>query len=53
LHPPIRKFTVDMNENINSGRIIDEIKPSIISSSHGKDVKYHNDLYSIYKFIYE
>jgi len=53
LHPPIRKFTVDMNENINSGRIIDRIKPSIISSSHGEDVKYNNDLYSIYKFIYE
>ncbi|MCQ9284195.1 MBL fold metallo-hydrolase [Priestia aryabhattai] len=53
LHPPIRKFTVDMNENINSGRIIDEIKPSIISSSHGEDVKYNNDLYSVYKFIYE
>lgn len=53
LYPPIRKFTVDMNENINSGRIIDEIKPSIISSSHGEDVKYNNDLYSVYKFIYE
>lgn len=53
LHPPIRKFTVDMDENINSGRIIDKIKPSIISSSHGEDVKYSNDLYSIYKFIYE
>ncbi|QWH31831.1 MBL fold metallo-hydrolase (plasmid) [Bacillus mycoides] len=53
LHPPIRKFTVDMDENINSGRIIDEIKPSIISSSHGEDVKYNNDLYTIYKFIYE
>jgi len=53
LHPPIRKFTVDMDENINSGRIIDEIKPSIISSSHGEDVKYNGDLYTIYKFIYE
>lgn len=53
LHPPIRKFTVSMDENINSGRIIDEIKPSIISSSHGEDVKYNNDLYSVYKFIYE
>ncbi|MDD9791818.1 MBL fold metallo-hydrolase [Priestia megaterium] len=53
LHPPIRKFTVDMDENINSGRIIDEIKPSIISSSHGEDVKYNDDLYTIYKFIYE
>jgi hydroxyacylglutathione hydrolase len=53
LHPPIRKFTVDMDENINSGRIIDKIKPSIISSSHGEDVKYNGDLYTIYKFIYE
>lgn len=53
LHPPIRKFTVDMGENINSGRIIDKIKPSIISSSHGEDVKYNCDLYPIYKFIYE
>lgn len=53
LHPPIQKFTVDMNENINSGRVIDEIKPSIISSSHGEDVKYNDELYAIYKFRYE
>lgn len=53
LHPPIQKFTVDMDENINSGRVIDEIKPSIISSSHGEDVKYNDKLYSIYKFRYE
>ncbi|RAS85059.1 MBL fold metallo-hydrolase [Priestia endophytica] len=53
LHPPIQKFTVDMDENINSGRVIDEIKPSIISSSHGEDVKYKDGLYAIYKFRYE
>ncbi|MGG3575183.1 MBL fold metallo-hydrolase [Bacillus gobiensis] len=53
LHPPIQKFTVDMDENINSGRVIDEIKPSIISSSHGEDVKYNDELYAIYKFKYE
>lgn len=53
LHPPIQKFTGDMDENINSGRVIDEIKPSIISSSHGEDVKYNDELYAIYKFRYE
>jgi hydroxyacylglutathione hydrolase len=53
LHPPIQKFTVDMDENVNSGRVIDEIKPSIISSSHGEDVKYNDELYAIYKFRYE
>ncbi|SDN06097.1 Glyoxylase, beta-lactamase superfamily II [Fictibacillus solisalsi] len=53
LHPPIRKFTNNMDENINSGRVIDKIQPSIISSSHGEDVKYKHDLYTIYKFIYE
>lgn len=53
LHPPIKKFTVDMSENINSGQVIDEIKPSIISSAHGEDVKYDDELYTIYKFIYE
>ncbi|MBD1382715.1 MBL fold metallo-hydrolase [Metabacillus arenae] len=53
LHPPIKKFTNDMEENITSGRVIDKIKPSIISSSHGEDVKYSEELYTIYKFIYE
>lgn len=53
LHPPIKKFTINMEENINSGRVIDDIKPSILSSSHGEDVKYNDKLYTIYKFTYE
>ncbi|MGE7218525.1 MBL fold metallo-hydrolase [Priestia koreensis] len=52
LHPPIRKFSVNMNTNIDSGRIIDEIKPHLISSSHGQDLFYHQDLYKKYAFIY-
>jgi glyoxylase-like metal-dependent hydrolase (beta-lactamase superfamily II) len=52
LHPPIRRFSVDMNENIDSGSIIDALKPLIISSSHGQDLLYNEDLYSNYKFKY-
>lgn len=52
LHPPIRKFSVDMNENIDSGAIIDEIKPTLISSSHGQDLLYNKDLYKKYILRY-
>ncbi|MFQ3544443.1 MBL fold metallo-hydrolase [Halobacillus rhizosphaerae] len=52
LHPPIRKFSVDMNENIDSGLLIDEIEPNILSSSHGEDLHYHPDLYKKYVFLY-
>lgn len=52
LHPPIRKFSVDMNENIDSGAIIDDIKPNLISSSHGQDLLYTNELYKNYVLHY-
>lgn len=52
LYPPIRQFTVNMNENIDSGSIIDNLKPRLISSSHGQDVLYHEHLYHHYKFKY-
>lgn len=52
LHPPIRKFSVNMNENIDSGSIIDKIKPILVSSSHGQDLLYNEDLYKKYKFKY-
>jgi glyoxylase-like metal-dependent hydrolase (beta-lactamase superfamily II) len=52
LLPPIRNFSVDMNENIDSGAIIDEIKPRLISSSHGQDLLYNEDLYKKYVFWY-
>lgn len=53
LHPPIKKFTYDMNENIQSGSIIDELQPKLITTSHGQDIHYSKDIYSIYKFSYE
>lgn len=52
LHPPIRKFSVDMNQNIDSGAIIDVIKPKVISSSHGQDLQYNSELYKKYVFQY-
>jgi len=51
LHPPIRKFS-DINENIDSGAIIDEIKPTLICSSHGKNLPYHDQLYKKYVWNY-
>ncbi|WP_436883988.1 MBL fold metallo-hydrolase [Mammaliicoccus sciuri] len=53
LHPPIKKFTYDMNENIQSGSIIDELQPKLITTSHGQDINYNKDIYPIYKFSYE
>ncbi|MCH5586706.1 MBL fold metallo-hydrolase [Shimazuella sp. AN120528] len=52
LHPPVKKFSVDINENIDSGAIIDKIKPNIISSSHGQDLIYNENLYQKYVFWY-
>ncbi len=52
LQPPIRKFSVDMNENIDSGVIINDIKPKLISSSHGQDLIYNDELYNNYVLQY-
>jgi glyoxylase-like metal-dependent hydrolase (beta-lactamase superfamily II) len=52
LHPPIRKFSVDMNENIDSGAIINDIKPKLISTSHGQDLLYNDELYNNYVLQY-
>ncbi|UQZ48023.1 MBL fold metallo-hydrolase [Bacillus sp. PK3-037] len=52
LHPPIRKFSVDMNENIDSGAIIDEIKPILICSSHGQSILYNEERYKRYVLKY-
>jgi len=53
IHPPLSDITTNMNENIRSASIIDEIKPRIISSSHGYEIFYNNKLYEKYKFWYE
>ncbi|MGX0911447.1 MBL fold metallo-hydrolase [Staphylococcus caprae] len=53
LHPPIKKFTYNINENIESGSIIDELKPKIITTSHGYDMNYSKNAYKIYRFKYE
>lgn len=53
LHPPIKKFTYDMNKNIQCGSIIDELQPKLITTSHGQDINYSKDIYPIYKFSYE
>lgn len=53
LHPPISKFTYDMAQNISNGKIIDTVKPKLITTSHGDDINYSEEIYSIYKFKYE
>lgn len=53
LHPPINKFTYDMTQNINNGSIIDKVKPKLITTSHGHDIVYSEDIYPLYKFKYE
>ncbi|MGD6677950.1 MBL fold metallo-hydrolase, partial [Xanthomonas citri pv. citri] len=52
LHPPIRRFSVDINENIDSGSIIDQIKPTLICSSHGEEILYNEELYKNYVVRY-
>lgn len=46
LLPPIVKFTPDMTESIDSGSIVDIIQPKLITSSHGEDIEYRDNLYS-------
>lgn len=53
LQPPINKFTYDMTQNINNGSIIDTVKPKLITTSHGDDIVYSEEIYPIYKFKYE
>lgn len=53
LDPPINKFTYDMTQNINSGNIIDKLKPKLITTSHGHEIVYSEEIYPIYKFKYE
>ncbi|MGW6163628.1 MBL fold metallo-hydrolase, partial [Bacillus altitudinis] len=49
---PIRRFSVDINENIDSGSIIDQIKPTLICSSHGEEILYNEELYKNYVVRY-
>ncbi|WP_436855382.1 MBL fold metallo-hydrolase [Staphylococcus caeli] len=53
LHPPVYQFTYDMIENIDSGQIIDDICPTLITTSHGHDLNYSKDIYPIYNFKYK
>ncbi|OTQ88374.1 hypothetical protein BG30_00300 [Bacillus subtilis subsp. subtilis] len=43
---------VDINENIDSGSIIDQIKPTLICSSHGEEILYNEELYKNYVVRY-
>jgi len=52
LHTPINSYTFDMELNIESGEIIDKIKPKLITTAHGKDITYSESIYPIYKFKY-
>lgn len=52
LLPPIVRFTPDMTESIDSGAILDEIKPQLISSSHGEDLLYNDDLYTQLRYFF-
>lgn len=53
LHPPVYQFTYNMLENIDSGQIIDDICPALITTSHGHDLNYSKDIYPIYNFKYK
>lgn len=53
LYIPIKKFTYNLNENIESGYIINDLKPKIITTSHGRDMNYSKSAYEIYRFKYE
>ena len=39
LRKPMAMFTSDMKEAVKSGRVVEELKPSIVSICHGNDVK--------------
>lgn len=48
----IRRFSVDMNENIDSGVIIDEIKLMFICFLYGEEIVYNEELYKSYVLRY-
>lgn len=52
LHPPLRRVSIDINENIDSGYVIDKIKPNIISTTHGQEHLYNDKSYEKYVFWY-
>lgn len=39
LRKPIAMFTSDMGEAVKSGRVVEDLKPNVVSICHGKDVK--------------
>ncbi|MCR6112593.1 MBL fold metallo-hydrolase [Bacillus sp. A301a_S52] len=45
LKPPIKMFTADMSQAIESGKIVKELRPEVVSICHGSDIKQpHNQI---------
>ncbi|CAM3990347.1 MBL fold metallo-hydrolase [Mesobacillus zeae] len=43
LKPPIAMFTADMKQAVDSGKIVNELKPDIVSICHGNDIRYPHE----------
>lgn len=39
LRKPMKMFTADMNEAVQSSQIVKELKPALVSICHGNDVE--------------
>lgn len=48
LYPPIKKFTANMDENIRSGKIVEEINPTTLTTCHSGEVEDAAYLYKNY-----
>lgn len=53
LLPPMKKFTGNMNEAIESGEILKKIKPYILTTCHGGEVKTPHTQYNEYRRKYK
>lgn len=48
LYPPFKKFTANMDENIRSGKIVEEINPAILTTCHSGEVENAAEKYKNY-----
>ncbi|MFB4166135.1 MBL fold metallo-hydrolase [Alteribacillus sp. JSM 102045] len=52
LSPPIKAFTADMEQAVESGRIVKSLAPRLASICHGNDVEYPGSKYKLYEQRY-
>lgn len=52
LYPPFKKFTANMEENLISGKIVEELNPTILTTCHAGEVENASEKYRNYLATY-